>query len=318
VIAVAPPPGAVRLLDLHGDLALLLDGQGGPTGGGIQAGAIDDMAKQEPFVRGAGAARRRKIPREGVDTRITTRSSCGIVRDQLVVRRAQPYDGPIRGSSQVLGPDVTDNSCRLLKRPKRSCTWSTAGCCYHKREMRERFQVRVVDDAAQRYLDVDDVARGRRLGPGYQYFLWSDDPLLGRLASLHAEAAKQGQLVVSYSEVRREYDDGELDDAFGIALIPRRVFQPAGEEVGTVYDDSGICVCGAGHARVSPLRLDLSNAPASSDIVMTIAREVIFSERFVESFVAASGTGATFEPVEDVSQNAPSDTGSARPRSGLA
>src|SRR5438093_1063727 len=58
---------------------------------------------------------------------------------------------------------------------------------------------------------------------------------------------------IGYSAIlRRSYTDTELAAAQLLSFFVTSVFEPAGEECGTVYDESTACpVCGAGRSQVS-------------------------------------------------------------------
>ncbi|HZP46648.1 MAG TPA: hypothetical protein VFB15_13445 [Candidatus Binataceae bacterium] len=76
------------------------------------------------------------------------------------------------------------------------------------------------------------------------------------------------------------------------------VFEPAGEQCGTIYDETRACeICGASPPQISALRLDLRRVPRA-DITRTIANEAVVSERFVEAFHKADLSGADFDAVQ--------------------
>jgi len=82
--------------------------------------------------------------------------------------------------------------------------------------------------------------------------------------------------------VRRQYSRHELGNAELLVFGATRVIAPAGEEGGTMYDDSrGCALCGAGAPQITPLYLDDRRLPVASDIVATISGEIVVSERFV-------------------------------------
>jgi hypothetical protein len=76
------------------------------------------------------------------------------------------------------------------------------------------------------------------------------------------------------------------------------VFEPAGEECGTQYDESSTCPrCGAGAQQVGPLFLDIKRIPKGKDFAKSIAGEVVISRRASELFVQHGITGVAFHPV---------------------
>lgn len=76
------------------------------------------------------------------------------------------------------------------------------------------------------------------------------------------------------------------------------MFEPAGEERGTKYDESSACPnCGAGAKQVGSLVLDLKRIPKGKDIAKTIAGEVVVSRRVAELFARNGVTGVALGPV---------------------
>lgn len=145
--------------------------------------------------------------------------------------------------------------------------------------MKESIDFRIDDRDASRYLPAD---LGVRVGTCVRKIvLTSDDPWVKRLAQLDAELRLQGISLIPSCWYCRKYSKTELDAAQLIQLVPTRWFEPCGEECGTVYDDSVACPeCGAGARVVSPLRLRASSIPSKSDVAMSIADELVFSDAF--------------------------------------
>jgi hypothetical protein len=100
-------------------------------------------------------------------------------------------------------------------------------------------------------------------------------------------------------EIKRKYTATELRSADVFRLEVTSVFEPPGEECGTVYDESTACPkCGAGATQVSDLRLDLRKAPRTKDIARTIAGEIIISQRTAELIVDNGFEGVELRPVQ--------------------
>lgn len=98
---------------------------------------------------------------------------------------------------------------------------------------------------------------------------------------------------------RRRYSPKEMEAAELFHLSITSAFEPAGEECGTVYDDSQVCPkCGAGWKQASDLVLDLRKAPKSKTIASTIADEIIISQRLAEAMVDARITGVELRQVK--------------------
>ena len=103
-------------------------------------------------------------------------------------------------------------------------------------------------------------------------------------------------------DIVRRYTSGELAsaDLFQLMAKPSAHFEPAGEECGTVYDESTACPhCGAGAKQVGPLVLELRRIPKSKDISRTIAGEVVVSKRVVDLFVRNGVDGVKLTAVRD-------------------
>src|SRR5262249_22702448 len=96
----------------------------------------------------------------------------------------------------------------------------------------------------------------------------------------------------------RSYTRAELARARLFQLRINAVFEPAGEQCGTAYDDSTACQhCGAGRRQVSDLILDLRKVPTTKDIARTIADEWIVSQRFAQLLLDAEISGFELRPV---------------------
>lgn len=99
-------------------------------------------------------------------------------------------------------------------------------------------------------------------------------------------------------KIIRKYSNKELNSATLLHLKDITTFEPAGEECGTVYDESQSCpICGCNRLRISSLQLKEGSLP-SKDILRTIAGELIVSERFVFAFQKNKLKGCSFEVVK--------------------
>jgi len=100
-----------------------------------------------------------------------------------------------------------------------------------------------------------------------------------------------------YSNIKREYSKKELATATLLQMKIRTTFEPAGEECGTLYDETAACeICGANRKQVGALKLKKSSIP-KKDIARTIAGEVVVSQKFVTAFKQKKLKGALFEPI---------------------
>ena len=162
--------------------------------------------------------------------------------------------------------------------------------------MRETAEFSVREDYAAKYLPP---GVGVAVGVGIRRVVVdTDEPLYGEIGRLHRKCRAAGEYFVLGREYTRQYTRRELEQARLFHVRPRKVFEPAGEECGTAYDDSIVCrVCGGGAPQVTPLFLDGRRIPKKDDIVETIAGEVVVSARVVSLFKDNALIGAVFDPI---------------------
>lgn len=132
----------------------------------------------------------------------------------------------------------------------------------------------------------DDEELNRRFPPfTRRIVLDSRDPRLGELKDRLLKAEARSPEAYDYAILMtRKYTRRELAQAERLQLLITKMFEPCGEDKGTIYDDSHACrKCGFGRVQRSPLRLNLRKVPKRVDIAMTIARsEWIVSERLAD------------------------------------
>ena len=127
-----------------------------------------------------------------------------------------------------------------------------------------------------------------------------DDPLYRRIGEIDRDHRAQGKGPFFFGwEIKRRYLRQELETAEIFHLFFTAIFEPAGEECGTVYDESTACpICGAGRTQVSDLILDLRKVPKGKDLACTIADdEWIVSQRLAELLLDGGMTGFELRPV---------------------
>jgi len=99
-------------------------------------------------------------------------------------------------------------------------------------------------------------------------------------------------------EYQRKYTTKELAEAKLFQMNVRKYFEPAGEECGTIYDESCACrICGSGRKQISPLRLKKGRFLNKRDVATTIADEIVVSRRFVDVIKSSDIKGMFFGPV---------------------
>lgn len=126
-----------------------------------------------------------------------------------------------------------------------------------------------------------------------------NDPRFKAIGELQKKALENNHLFYSYYECKRYYTEAEITNAKWFQIFQTRHFEPAGEECGTIYDESSACpICKSGAKQLSPLKLRRSSIP-KADMAVTIAwgDETVVSERFVNLVKDNSLKGITFEPV---------------------
>lgn len=98
--------------------------------------------------------------------------------------------------------------------------------------------------------------------------------------------------------IKRKYDKKELDTAKLLHLKVRNVFEPSGEECGTIYDESEACgVCGANRKQINALILKKGSIP-KKDISLTIGGEMVVSRNFKNSVERYGLKGFLFTPIK--------------------
>src|SRR5688572_28342510 len=126
--------------------------------------------------------------------------------------------------------------------------------------MRETIELRVREEAAAKHLPP---GTGRSRGYGVRRVVVdTSDPLFDKIGRLQRQYEAKDEYFFAGWDYQRRYTARELRDATLFYVWPKRVFEPAGEECGTQYDDSRACKkCGAGAPQVSDLLLDGRRIP---------------------------------------------------------
>jgi len=184
--------------------------------------------------------------------------------------------------------------------------------------MRETCALRVNEDFTHLICGPDE---GQRLGETVRKLrLGTDDPHLAEICRLSREISDRLDASLFWGwYLQRAYTRRELAAAELFHLSITAVFEPAGEECGTRYDESCACphvfapvmdlsdcypgvslgpdLCGAGRVQVGDLVLDLTCVPRTKDIARTIANEWIVSQRLADLLGTAGLTGFVLRPV---------------------
>ena len=162
--------------------------------------------------------------------------------------------------------------------------------------MQELVEFRVVEEFAPKLFSDNE---GKRLGSVRKIELATNDPRFERIGELQRETrAVTGRSFFYGWALRRQYSKAELAGASCFSLSVTSIFEPAGEERGTKYDESSGCPnCGAGAKQISSLSIDVKRIPKGKDIAKTIAGEIVVSRRLVELFERHHVTGVALNPV---------------------
>ncbi len=140
---------------------------------------------------------------------------------------------------------------------------------------------------------------GKDNGMVFVVTLTRDDPKFEQIRILDKQIReKNNDFFFLYSNIKREYNKKELEAAKLLHMQIKATFEPAGEECGTIYDETIACeICGANRAQEKILKLKKGSIP-KKDIARTIAGEVVVSERFKEAFEQRNLKGIELLPVE--------------------
>ncbi len=96
--------------------------------------------------------------------------------------------------------------------------------------------------------------------------------------------------------IYRKYSKSELANALLFTLNISNVFEPSGEESGTLYDETAACeICGANRKQTNPLILKKGTIP-KKDIAQTIGGEIVVSEKFVNVVRQRNLKGLQYSP----------------------
>lgn len=163
--------------------------------------------------------------------------------------------------------------------------------------MQESFDFRILESQAIRFLPAD---LGTRLSVVRQVIVSASDPAFARIGSIDRTLAREEhRAFIASWQVRRDYSEEELEAADLLRLKLNRVFEPAGEECGTRYDENSSCqICGAGARQAGPLFLPMRKLPTKVDVAKTIGGEIVVSQRFVDVLASHLHAAAEFVPVQ--------------------
>lgn len=124
------------------------------------------------------------------------------------------------------------------------------------------------------------------------------DPRFERIGVLQKKLLESKNDVFFYSwSIIHKYSKSEIAQTNLFQFKAKYIFEPAGEECGTRYDETVACkICGSNAKQRGYLKLKSGSIP-KADISCTIAGEYVVSEKFVQLFNEYGFVGGTFLPV---------------------
>lgn len=157
-------------------------------------------------------------------------------------------------------------------------------------------EFRVNEDFASKLFDDNE---GEKLGIVRKILISTSDPRFMKIGKLQKIIQSTTNFSFFYGwNIRRIYSKQEMEMASIFLLFITALFEPAGEECGTKYDEAFACAqCSSGAKQVTDLFLDLRRIPKKKDAAVTIAGEIVVSRRFVDLFMEHGLEGADFLPV---------------------
>lgn len=124
------------------------------------------------------------------------------------------------------------------------------------------------------------------------------DPRIELIQSALRESSRRMEAVGYSAIVKRKYSAKEILAAQVVVLVPTKVFEPAGEECGTIYSEKDSCnLCGFGRRRASALALDTRRLLKDNGLAQSIAGETIVSTSVARLFLEENLTGCSFGEV---------------------
>jgi len=165
-----------------------------------------------------------------------------------------------------------------------------------KSAMKETLELRINYDYAHLLFKDDE---GKNLGTSVRIVeISKEDPRYSQIPIVSKKVKDKYNTGFFFSwKIKRKYSIMELEKATLLHLKIKTTFEPAGEECGTIYDETVACeICGANRKIRGPLTLKLGSIP-KKDIARTIAGEVIVSDKFAVAFKNRNLKGAAMNSV---------------------
>lgn len=139
---------------------------------------------------------------------------------------------------------------------------------------------------------------GKKIGSSIKVIeITKDDPRYQQIPLIAEEVKRKYNKTFFYGwKIKRKYSKKEIENAELLQLKIKSIFEPTGEECGTIFDESESCdICGANRIQISPLILKKGTIP-KKDIAKTIGGEVIVSDRFLNAVKRRNLKGLKLSP----------------------
>ncbi|KAA0990470.1 hypothetical protein [Dyadobacter aurulentus] len=162
--------------------------------------------------------------------------------------------------------------------------------------MKEIIELRINYEYADLLFERDE---GRNLGTSVKIVeLTREDPRYHKIPVIAKQIQQNYNKAFFFGwEIKRKYSKKELDAAELFHMKVKTTFEPAGQECGTIYDETVACnICGANRDQRSSLILKRGSVP-NKDIAKTIAGEVVVSKKFELAFRQRALKGALLDPI---------------------
>jgi hypothetical protein len=165
--------------------------------------------------------------------------------------------------------------------------------------MIETVELRVRADQAHRLFTEGE---GKVLGPLIRkVVIERNDPRVPRIVEVQREFKSHNEYFYAGWRIQRTYTADEIDRAQLFQLHFAKGMLVAGEQFGTLYDDSRACaICGALGMQVSELVVQHRRLPRRGGMASTLAGEWLVEEQAAAKLLRADLTGFGLSPVRTV------------------
>ena len=171
--------------------------------------------------------------------------------------------------------------------------------------MEQRLSIRVLEENAPLLFERDEGVRIGIDGDIRDVGISVSDPRYAQIGKLQRKLERETKRPFFYGwNFEFKYTKAELSDARAFELDVVEVAETAGENWGTLYDDSKACKrCGAGGIQVGPLVLNTRYIHKKKDVLRTWTNEVIVSRRTMDLFRRYRISGVSFKPVNSANNS---------------